>query len=343
MAPGISLIITMWWKRDEQPLRYSLWYTSTGLGALLGSLLIFGIGHIHGSLDPWKYQYLILGGITVAWGALLMWLLPQNPASARFLSPEERLIAVERKRIEQTGIEDKHFKWYQLRELALDPVTWLFIPTTFCLHFANGGVSGFGSVIVNSLGYTPLQSILLTGAVGVGVFVTCLIAGTAGTVLKDSRTWLVVACQLCVVLGASLTWKLNWHTQRAGAIVGFVLCGCFSGSYMMILALAGANVAGHTKKTFMSCVIWCCWGISNGVAPLTVKKPQIEQHYPTCFLAMIVTASVTIVGALALRAWYAFENRKRQAQFGQVDHDAALEVGFDDKTDRENKYFRYSL
>jgi len=42
----------MWWKKSEQLLRLCLWYTPTGLGDLLGSILLFGIGHTQGPIHP---------------------------------------------------------------------------------------------------------------------------------------------------------------------------------------------------------------------------------------------------------------------------------------------------
>lgn len=72
--------------------------------------MLIGIGHIHGTLHPWRYQYLILGTITVIWDIVMVFFLPQNPATASFLRPEERGTAVERMRAEQTGIENKQFK-----------------------------------------------------------------------------------------------------------------------------------------------------------------------------------------------------------------------------------------
>jgi hypothetical protein len=57
---------------------------------------IFGIGHIHGPLHPWKYQFLILGAVTTCWGIWIIFLIPNNPTSAWFLHPQERVIAIER-------------------------------------------------------------------------------------------------------------------------------------------------------------------------------------------------------------------------------------------------------
>lgn len=114
--------------------------------------------------------------------------------------------------MEQTGVENKECKLYQIKELLYDPVTWLLLPTTFCLNLANGGVSGFGSEIINSFGYSSFRSVLLTGAVGGGVFIICIVVGIIGTRFNDGRIWLIIACEVCVMLGVCLMWKLNWNT-----------------------------------------------------------------------------------------------------------------------------------
>lgn len=68
---------------------------------------------------------------------------PDSPASARFLTPEERVLAIQRIKVNQTGVENKHFKreqWvlcylcdvieleqfgYRFFETLADPKTWL--------------------------------------------------------------------------------------------------------------------------------------------------------------------------------------------------------------------------
>jgi MFS transporter, ACS family, allantoate permease len=52
--------------------------------------------------------------------------MPDNQLNARFLTKEERVLAVERVRTNQQGIGNKHFKFYQLKEALLDPLIWAF-------------------------------------------------------------------------------------------------------------------------------------------------------------------------------------------------------------------------
>lgn len=138
--PSFMLITSMWYTRRQQPVRMGLWYTANGFGIAIGGLLGFGIGHIKGALPSWKYEFLIIGALCCCWGIVMLIMLPNNPVTARGFTERERRIAVERLRVNQTGVENKHFKMYQLRECLLDPKTYFF----FCLgvvgNIPNGGI-----------------------------------------------------------------------------------------------------------------------------------------------------------------------------------------------------------
>lgn len=49
--------------------------------------------------------------------------------TAKFLTEEEKLIAVERLRMNNMGISSREWKWEHVREAVLDPKTWIW----FCL------------------------------------------------------------------------------------------------------------------------------------------------------------------------------------------------------------------
>ena len=152
IAPAFSLITAMWYRSNEQPMRYAIWYSAVGMGTLVGTLILYGIGQIKGDLEPWRYQFMIIGVASCLWGIAVWFLLPDSPMTAYFLNAEQRIVAVERMRYEQTGIENKTVKSIQIKEAFKDPKTWFFIAITFLANFTNGAVSGFGSIIVQSFG-----------------------------------------------------------------------------------------------------------------------------------------------------------------------------------------------
>jgi MFS family permease len=124
--PSFMLITSMWYTRKQQPVRIGLWYTANGFGIALGGLLGYGIGHIHGSLPSWKYEFLIIGSLCCFWGIVMFIMLPDSPVTAKGLSPREKRIAVERLRANQTGVENKHLKPYQVKEAFMDYKLYLF-------------------------------------------------------------------------------------------------------------------------------------------------------------------------------------------------------------------------
>ena len=64
---------------------------------IISGVIAIGIGNISSSgLEKWRMLFLILGGVTVAYWILLLFLLPASPSNARFLSIHDREIAVHR-------------------------------------------------------------------------------------------------------------------------------------------------------------------------------------------------------------------------------------------------------
>lgn len=143
--PAFMLITSMWYTRREQPVRLGLWYTANGLGIALGGLLGYGIGHLKGALPSWKYEFIVMyavclslllksplvltmfsGALCSTWGIVMFIFLPDSPVTAKGLSKRERRMAVERIRENQTGVENKHLKPYQILEAFMDYKLYMF-------------------------------------------------------------------------------------------------------------------------------------------------------------------------------------------------------------------------
>ena len=93
----------------------------------------------HGSaIEPWKIVFLTIGLITASIGCIFLYFMPDNQLNAKFLNPNERLMAVERIRKNQQGVGNKPFKMYQLKEALLDPMTWAFTFFALVADIPNG-------------------------------------------------------------------------------------------------------------------------------------------------------------------------------------------------------------
>lgn len=54
IAPGCSLILGMWYKREEHALRHGYWYLGTSTGIALSGFLSFGVAHVKKGLGAWR-------------------------------------------------------------------------------------------------------------------------------------------------------------------------------------------------------------------------------------------------------------------------------------------------
>lgn len=139
--PGTMLFFSMYYQRREQPLRMGAWVGSAGLGYIIAGITTFGIGHIENSIEKWRLMFLIWGAITVAWGIVVMIFLPGSPLDTKFLNDREREVLIERIKGNNTGVEDKTFKWAQFREALLDLKTWLLFLFAVASNSPNGGLT----------------------------------------------------------------------------------------------------------------------------------------------------------------------------------------------------------
>lgn len=98
-----------------------------GVTFIVGSLVTYGLGHIQ-SDKIYRYQtiFIFCGVLTVIFGAVFLWRMPDSPMEAKFMSERSQMIAVERLRANQMGVASRDWKWAHVLETATDVKTYLW-------------------------------------------------------------------------------------------------------------------------------------------------------------------------------------------------------------------------
>jgi len=142
VSPGFALFTSQWYTIKEQGTRTGIWFSFNGWGQILGGFVAYGIAvgtEAHPlSIHSWQLLFLVIGLFTAAIGVLFLLVMPDSQLNARFLTPQERVLAVERIRINQQGVGNKHFKWYQFKEALTDPMVWAFVFYSLVADIPNG-------------------------------------------------------------------------------------------------------------------------------------------------------------------------------------------------------------
>ncbi|KAF4837641.1 putative transporter [Colletotrichum siamense] len=94
LFPAVTILNTMWYKKSEQPVRMAI--TFTGFSSLVTGVVSYGIGHAKTGIASWRLLFLVIGGFTVFWGAILLVWLPDSPLADNFLTGKDKYIALDR-------------------------------------------------------------------------------------------------------------------------------------------------------------------------------------------------------------------------------------------------------
>jgi ACS family allantoate permease-like MFS transporter len=152
ISPAYVLITGTWYKKDEIPVRITLWYCGNGFAIILQAFIAYGIGHInYTGIAVWRWFFIIFGVLGLAWAVVLYFYMPDTPITAKFLNEREKTIAVERLRENRTGIANSEFKKEQVYEALLDVKVWYgFFYAIACVVPASA-VANFGSIVIKGI------------------------------------------------------------------------------------------------------------------------------------------------------------------------------------------------
>ncbi|KAI9371704.1 major facilitator superfamily domain-containing protein [Aspergillus egyptiacus] len=285
---GFMVTVSGYYTQREQSLRQSWWFSGTGWFTIIGGAFNYGFAQItSGALKPWQYIYVFAGLLTFVFG-IWCFFLPNDPLNAWFLTPEERIVAVERLRASQTGVKNNKLKTGQLKEAILDIRIWLVALTMAAAYTVNGAVSGFGPLIVSTFGYSSLQSILFQFPLGAISAVGIVTTGWLSTRLRNIRIILLILCCLPVIAGFVMIWKSTWGHRPVTPVAGYSIIGFFGPVVGLTISLGASNVAGTTKKSFMASAVFVAYCVGNIVGPQMIRSQQKEEHYPDLWTGLII-------------------------------------------------------
>ncbi|OBZ71805.1 Allantoate permease [Grifola frondosa] len=351
VAPILILIISMFYKKDEQGTRISWFYVMNGLTQVFGGFVAYGISFYEGHrIAPYKIIYILLGGLAVIVGLCVMIWMPDSPVHARMLSREERIAALERVRDDQGGTENKKWKKDQIIEALLDIRTWLIALTTLLTSIPNGGLSNFSNIIIKSFGYTSKQTLILSTPGGAVASLTVLLCGWYSD-RKNERMIPIVFCLIPTIIGTAMLIGLNNSGNKGALLFASYLIGTFGSALSTVYAYNASNTSGHTKKNTINAITLATFSLGN-IVGTEIFQPKDAPAYIPGKVAIMILLTVQLFVSFLLRWINLHLNAKKRtklaeekARRGWTDDDVQKERerhAFLDLTDKQNMFFVYT-
>ncbi|KAF8151783.1 major facilitator superfamily domain-containing protein [Crassisporium funariophilum] len=186
-APGIAFYLSSWYKRHELAKRYSIYYTATAVSGafsgLLAGVITKEMKYVRG-LEGWRWL-LLIEGVASCFVALFTWMiLPDWPATTKWLTPEERFLAVQRLAHDGIGgvtaaggVQPTHKE--AMKMAFTDWRTWVLV-LMYMLATGSQTIQYFIPTLVSQLGYRGFTAQYMTipiyGTALVGILVFCFLS-----------------------------------------------------------------------------------------------------------------------------------------------------------------------
>jgi len=351
VAPILILIISMFYKKDEQASRISWFYVMNGLTGIFGGFVAYGVSFYDGAhILPYKIIYVLLGGLAILVGiSVLLW-MPDSPVHAMRLTPEERIAALERVRDDQGGTENKKFKREQFIEALTDLRTWLIVLTTLLTSIPNGGLSNFSNIIVRNFGYTSRQTLILSTPGGLVAALMTLFCGWYSDKKNERMVPIVFALVPCIV-GSAMLVGLNDSGKKGALLFATYLVQTFGSALSIVYAYNASNTSGHTKKLTLNAMTLATFSVGN-IIGTEIFLPKDAPSYIPGKVAILVLITVQLFVCYLLRYVNLYKNKTKakrlaeeKARRGWTDADLQRERerhAFLDLTDNQNMFFVYT-
>ena len=223
LYPGLLYVLTEWLPGRYRVRMITLLVLSTPFSIMLGSLISQPILRMDGvgGLAGWQWLFLLQALPTILLALIFYRAMPDSPATARWLSAENRQwlveqLALEREKREQLGR-------FSVGEALINPTVWLV------------GLAGMG---INAAAY------------GLILFLPQMIHALG---VSAAMTPLVNAIPFAVAAAVMIPWSIhsdrhmerNWHAAIPAAMAGLALIACaMLKNPMLVLVALSLGVTG---------------------------------------------------------------------------------------------------
>ncbi|KAJ7667972.1 MFS general substrate transporter [Mycena polygramma] len=309
--PGALFLLSKWYKRDELGLRTAVLYCGNIISNAFGSLLASGVlAGMQGKLGhaAWRWLFFIEGSATVFVAVCAIFILPDFPATSKWLSPEERELALLRM-TEDAGVGDQNEteQGGKFTGLWLAVTDWRVWWLAFALTAQVVALSfnAFFPTLTMTLGYSPTVTLLLCAP-------PFAIAALAAFMLARHSDKVEERCfHMCASFGLGVIGfiiAISTMNTAARYISLFLMAQSYAGFVVLYTWMSNSFPRPPSKRAVALALMNAFSQLGNiaGYVWPSNWGPTYRNSYAIC----IACSGTTIVMCLLFRQSLIVENRK---------------------------------
>ena len=310
--PGCLFFLSCWYTRKELALRTAMLYAGSLISGAFSGLIAAGISKgmdgVRG-LGAWRWMFILEGLVTVIIAFTAYFVLPNFPHTTKWLSEQERQMAVYRLQADvgEAETEDEQHGFFHGFVLALkDPKTYVLLLVLLGIT-SSASVTNFFPTVVSTLGFNHINTLLLTAPPYVLAFITA--SFNAWHADKTGERFLHIVLPLCVSVFAFILAASTTATAPRYAAM-MLMPASFYMSFVVTLAWISNTLVRPQSKRAASLALINCLSNTTSIYASYMYNSTMGPRYTIAFSVNCVTAVMAILAALLLRIVLARLNKK---------------------------------
>lgn len=321
--PGLTYLISTWYARSEQQLRFAFLQSGEVIILATGSIVNFGLNQLNGqhALAGWRWMYVVQGSITIFLGLLTFIWVPHFPERAaetvKFLTePEIKHVLAKINRDRQDAGKPEPFTIKAVLVPFLDPKLYAFAVLFFLLNLVSTALSYFLPIILQSgMGFSSNKAILLSAPPYYYAVIPVLLSSFTGDKFRI-RGPIIIFNALSLIVGFCM---LGFPSQVTVRYIGtFLATGAYVSNWAALSTYQANNITGQWKRATVAAAISACNGLGGIAGSYIVRAPEAPR-YMTAIWVSISSHLLMISLVLVCTAFFWRANRRARKGKGIIE------------------------
>jgi len=242
--------------------RNVVFYITSAVGGSFAKPLgyVFSLLHRKGGRSGWQWIFIIYGCVTMLIAGVGYFFIVDFPDKATFLTEEEKRIVQLRIERDRADSKPDPLTAAKVKKYMLTGQPWLFAFFFFANATATYAMSYFLPTILQGMGFTNVESMMLGTPMYVWALIPALGCGRISDRIRGSRGLCIAFNALSVVVGTAMFSQIPASNKAARFVGVFIAVGGAQANTPLVISWQHTAIRAQSKRAYCSALIVAAGG-----------------------------------------------------------------------------------